>query len=313
MNALNRLKENGDFYTNSFYQEDSVKVHPFGKLYFKSSKDPRTIKNLCFSMADNAFRQAEGMVIRDIAVVGFACHGVANGWWCSITNCQFDMIGGAIQVGYKYWVRYGNGIEFAGNTHDNLVENCLISRTYDCGVTIQGPTSKELQPKSIHFRKNRFYHCRQAFEHFISSSDNYEAEYTNCSFEDNVCFEMGYNEFSSPEKRDANILSYEKKSRTIDIFNNVFFGASHLCAYNYNPGMRENHIYIYKDQYLNHYHGIADFETIFASSSKRVTMYKQRTNDNSRVVSLKRNTAKSKRISKNIMSMVGWQPVNLSL
>ena len=300
------LMSDGDFYTNSHYQTDSVKVHPFGKLYFKTNVDPRQMGHLCFSMGQHGVTRAEGCVLRNIAVVGFARHGVANAWNATVEDCQFDLIGGAIQVGYQYWVRYGNGIEFGGNTHDNLVTGCLISRTYDCGVTIQGKTTEKLQPTRIHFVNNRFYHCRQAFEHFISSSGDYESKYTDCSFSDNLCYMMGENEFSTPQARDANILSYENAPRTLTITDNYFFGAPYLCGYNYGDGTDDNVVYVYESQYLNHYHGKWDKPTILAEGKRDVRAYRERTGDKSRIVILKKDSSKARRLEKKVLKKIGW-------
>ena len=59
-----------------------------------------------------------------------------------ISNCDIDGIGGHIQRRKdNVWVLLGNGIESwvsSSVRHDCIIENCKVSRTFDCGATIQG-------------------------------------------------------------------------------------------------------------------------------------------------------------------------------
>ncbi len=304
----------GDFYTNSFFQMDSVKQSPFNILSLKIDKDPRTIKNLCFSMGAHGISNSNGCIIRNISFVGFSRHGVANAKDALIEHCQFDLIGGAIQVGYKYWVRYGNGIEIGGSSENVCVQKCIISRTYDCGCTIQGTVMKGFQPKNIHFRNNILYKCRQAFEHFINPSGFDEnPQYINCEFTGNTCFFMGENEFGTPQQRDANILSYENADRNVIIKSNTFYGASHYCGYTKPLGMNNNKVYIYKGQYLNHYHGQKNYPTIYADGEESISKYKEWSGDNSKIVIIEKGSAKDVKMKKRIEKKVGFQKPELHL
>ena len=68
-------------------------------------------------------------------------HGICGGETYDITvsDCDLSFVGGGL---LKYIngepVRYGNGIEFLGNAHDNLVQGCTIAEVYDSAVTNQG-------------------------------------------------------------------------------------------------------------------------------------------------------------------------------
>ena len=169
--------------------------------------------------------------MRNIAIKGFGRHGLTGSFGGKIENVKIDLIGGSTQVGYRTWVRLGNGIEFwisgsPSSNNRNHVSGCTISRTYDCGSTIQGIVEKgEIVANDITFTGNKFYRCRQAFEHFLSNRANGRSEYINCHFEGNFAWEMGENEFSTPEPRDNNFLTYDNKRKGMIIKNNVCYGS----------------------------------------------------------------------------------------
>lgn len=137
-------------------------------------------------------------------------------------------------VGFPNWVRLGNGIEFwinspssRSNIH-NRVTGCVISRTFDCGSTIQGRAQKGKNvAEDIVFTGNKYYRCRQAFEHWLSGGDagRDPIEYKDCKFVGNFAWEMGDNGFNSPYLQDLNFLSYDRKPAAMTIRDNVCYGA----------------------------------------------------------------------------------------
>jgi hypothetical protein len=225
------------------------------------------------------------------------------------------LIGGANFVRTKSWCRYGNGIEFwAINENDNTVRNCVISRTFDCGVTIQCNAKEIKDVHNIHFVNNKFYHCRQAFEHFINpSGSSANPQYKGCEFTGNLCFEMGENEFNAPEKRDANILCYETVDRYIKIEKNTFYGAPYYCGYTKPLGMGNNTAYIYKGQYLNHYHGQKNYPTIYAEGEESTFKYKEWSGDNSKIVIIERGSRLDQKLKKKISKRIGFKKPELHL
>ena len=60
----------------------------------------------------------------DLALKYGAAHGIGGRNTHHITsrNCDFGYIGGGDQIGGDRTVRFGNGVEFWGDAHDNLVE-----------------------------------------------------------------------------------------------------------------------------------------------------------------------------------------------
>lgn len=312
------LKQEGDFCITELHRPEQIEKNPFDTLYFKYKLHPKTLGHLCFSMDGVGVTGLRNCILRDISIVGFSKHGITSCENTLIDNCNIDLIGGQnfIKERYDWWSRLGNGIEFwadsKGRNYGNTVRNCLISRCYDCGATIQGSREDIKNPTNIHFENNRFYHCRQAFEHFINPSNKSEVCYNNCSFRGNICFEMGENEMSSPDARCANIMNYEEQVRPLDISGNIFYGASHHCGYCFASGMKSNVVYVMEGQYLNHYHGKKNYQTIYANTDADIKAYKQKSGDESTIVILKSGTLKNYLARKKIKSIVNWS-ANVSL
>lgn len=309
---IKELTANGCFYITNLFVPDSVKNDTFRFLRWKIDTDPRDLKNLCFPMWLIAVRYMNNCEIRNIAIVGFN-FAVVNCYGTLIDNCQIDMIGGAVQLGFKYWVRYGNGIEFSWLSNNDVVKNCLISRTYDCGVSIQSSGDFNGSPENIRFTDNRFYHCRQAFEFFLNPSNGSNPQYVDCSFTGNLCYLMGENEFNSHETRDANILSYDYTRRNLLIERNSFFGAPHFCGRCYPFGMSGNTIYLYEEQYLTHFHAKRNYPSVYANGREDIENYQRQCGDNSYIFILKKGSWKAKRIDRKMRKIVGWKPVELRL
>ncbi len=281
VNRFSALNNDGDFFvSNNIWRTDvRSKNETFKYLFFKSKKSPQK-NDFKFSFIPYEFglRNLKNCVVKNIAIKGFGIHGISKAWGCTFQNIDIDLIGGSVQLSYPSWVRLGNAIEFWISDSDpcsnNIVENCRISRTYDCGSTIQGNGTK-LKAANIVFRNNYFFRCRQAFEHFLHSS-KVQPIYENCEFSNNKCFEMGQNDFSTPEVRDSNILSYEDNPISgLTIKNNIFWGAPHYCSAPQNTAKCENNtIYIFKGQFLSFYYKNLE-ETIFANTEADVKKMKK--------------------------------------
>ncbi len=310
---VDSLKRDGDIFTNEYHDAEVVKNHPFRTVYFQYQNNPSTLGNLCFSMASHGVSSMRNCVLKGIAVAGFSKHGMCALNDCLVEDCQIDIIGGAIQVGYEKFVRYGNGIELWANCSNNTITDCLISRTYDTGSTIQATGNFKSCPKNNRFVGNRFYHCRQAFEHFLNPSDKSVLSYVGCEFSNNICYEMGINEFSSPEIRDCNLLSYENVQKDFSITNNIFYGAAYYDGVFVSHSIKKNTVYIYPDQYLRTAHWVQNKNTIMSSDSLGVARYKQLTDDDSEFIVLKRNSRQARTIGKRILKLVGWKRERLPL
>ena len=271
--SFSDLSRDGDFWVSDNIWTSDVrasKSQTFLYLYFKFDKNPADSRDkIGFITYSFGIRNLRNCTVKNVAVKGFGVHGVSRAWNCKFSNLDIDLIGGSVQLSYRQWVRLGNGIEFwisaKDPCNDNLVENCRISRTYDCGTTIQGHCGKGVAAKNIKFSNNSFFRCRQAFEHFLSSKEG-AAKYENCEFSNNNCFDMGENEYSSPETRDANLLSYERNPvEGLVVKNNIFWGAPVYSVQNNPALLKNNTFYVYKGQYL-YFNMMSPQDTIWANS-----------------------------------------------
>lgn len=314
LNSLEELIDDGDFYTTPKCDSKDVTSEDFRYIFFKYHSNPKVLGNLCFSVKKAGVSSMQNCTIRDIAVVGFGVHGMCALDHCIVENCDIDIIGGSIQVGKCPWVRYGNGIEFyitSKPISDSLVKGCRISRTFDCGATIQGSGDNLGDAENIRFTNNRFINCRQAYEHFLQSSKS-TAQYVNCSFDHNISLWAGDNQFGCAEQRDAAVLSYELQDKTCSITSNIFYGSNYYFGNKLPDGMMDNTVYIYSDQYLHHSHFKTHSMRVLYSGDD-VAEYQKRTGDNSSITVLKRGSIKDRWLKWRITRKIRWNKPQLHL
>ncbi len=307
--GLDKMSEEGDFFVSST-EDGIVKMDDFRFLWWKTNIDPRGFSYLCIPMAVIGVKKMFSCTIRNLAVIGFN-FGFTNCHHSIIEDCQIDLIGGSIHVGAPKWVRYGNGIEFWGNTKNCIVRDCLISRTYDCGVTIQGNGYLKTCPENIHIVGNRFYHCRQAFEFWLNYDGDYKPDFVNCSFTDNMCVYIGDNSFNTPEARDANLLTYDWEPKSVVIRNNIFFGSNYFYGMHYPKNMSDNVVYLFEGQYLSYAN--VNYKPIIVKKKKDLKAFQIQSNDDSTVYIMKRGSRKAGRKEKELMDKLKWECVNLNL
>lgn len=220
----------------------------------------------------------------------------------NISHCDIDGIGGFIQRGYKKWVLLGNGIEtWVSNSvrHDCIIENCKVSRTFDCGATIQGSSNQNsIKAENIIFRNNIFRNCCQSFEEFLRGPDN-EDLYYNCIFENNISIDAGistgFRYYDDRYKR-CHFLSNSNLRNTNMIYrNNVAINGNYYCAGAYNKLYRQavwqdNTCHIKRGQdLLGNYGGTKDvikiptergiFNSLEAATDSAISRYRYFTGD----------------------------------
>jgi hypothetical protein len=226
------LTDNMDFAQSSNCGSANLKSEDFKYLYLLSSKNPNDM-----FLEVSTYRNgiiATNSLIEGIKIEGFSCHGISARENTKISNCDIEYVGGAQQINYDRWVRYGNGIEFGISTivKNGYVAYNNISHTFDCGATIQGSNYVGAYPKNIIFEHNRIYNCRQAFEYFLNNDDKKTGEKydcVDCYFRNNICIDNGNNGFGTSETRDGQILSYQDDYvSSIKIENNTFVGGPSL-------------------------------------------------------------------------------------
>ncbi len=108
------------------------------------------------------------VVYQDLALCNGAAHGFGGGNTHDVVirNCDISWIGGGHQLTGPDGkpVRFGNGIEFWENAHDNLVEGCRIWEIYDAAVTNQG--SRSNSQINITYRDNVIWNSEYSFEYW---------------------------------------------------------------------------------------------------------------------------------------------------
>ena len=315
VNDINLLTTEGSFYTTDKCNEIDVSQKGIKYLYFYSKQSPVAYTNLCFSSGVGCVSNLLNCYLSNIAIIGFGTHGICQLQNCIVEDCRIDIIGGSIQFGKCPWVRYGNGIEFwisDKETGNSKISGCVISRTYDCGCTIQGAGKDKGNAVNIVFERNQYVRCRQAFEYFMhyNSSDD---KYKNCSFHDNLAFMIGDNQFNSPEIRDANILSYEVQDREMQIYNNVFYGGNYYFGGRIPKGMKNNRVYIFNDQYIQNSYNKKELKLLTPQNDPYGLEYSQRTGDNSRIIVLKRDSKQDLKVRKKIQKKLRYKKIELYL
>ncbi|MBQ6087887.1 MAG: hypothetical protein IJK96_07530 [Bacteroidales bacterium] len=240
------LEKEGDFFVSGQWKPEETTAGDFRYLYMKSATRPRAY---CLASGNDGVYDMTRCNISSIAVVGFGAHGMRDCRECIISDCDIDIIGGSLLIGFShdYAVRYGNGVEFwIGDDPFNgtTVRNCQISRCYDTATTIQGPTTLELHSKGNHFINNRIAYCQQAFEHW-ATTDGHPAIYEDCCFNDNVIFCCGDNRFEGTPHRDndvALLLCGNSPEEYLEIKGNLIYGRNY--RYGCTSGVGGGEVYV---------------------------------------------------------------------
>jgi len=160
-----------------------------------------------------------------------SAHGIGGGGTHHIIvrNCDVSFVGGGHQYskrtkrGVRH-IRYGNGIEFWGGAHDNIVENCRIWDIYDAGVTNQGG-SKNSQ-YNIVYRNNIIWNCEYSFEYWNRPETSTTHD---IYFEKNIVFNAGkgWSHSQRPWHAGVHMMFFNNTAKTYNFFvrNNIFHGA----------------------------------------------------------------------------------------
>ena len=160
-------------------------------------------------------------------------HGIAGGntHHIIVRDCDFSHIGGGDQYGGGRTVRYGNGVEFWANAHDNLVERCRLWEIYDAALTNQN-----LEPKvkqyNICYRNNIIWNCEYSFEYWNRPANLLTH---HIYFDNNTCAYAGYGwghiQRPDPSGRHLCFYSSPAAAHNICIRNNIFFEAKGNAFY----------------------------------------------------------------------------------
>jgi hypothetical protein len=229
---LEDLKNNWDIWqTNRF--DKSTPASSYDYLYLFLDGDPNELK-LEFSIGKIALKIKESS-IEGVKIEGFG-FGISCDTKVTIRNCVIDVIGGMVQRGYYVFTPYGNGIEFwISNVSrgDSEVSNCVISRCYDCGISIQGTPAPGIRPYNIDIHHNVIFNCCQGFESFLLNHDTKSVYYDNCKFRNNIVLDSGNSGFGYSDGRFkyCHVLGNDIwGNKGMIIENNIFVGGNYYCS-----------------------------------------------------------------------------------
>lgn len=220
------LTEDWDMWQTERFDR-GVPASEFDYLYLFLRQDPNQMK-LSFSTYDHVVTLKNATVDGiDMKGFGFGISARSNS---VIRNCCLDIIGGRTQIGYPSFVCYGNGIEFyvLEDIENCIVEHNIISRCYDCGVTIQGSNMGAATPRNIIVRDNFISQCCQGWEDFLRNDP--DVVYDNCVVENNIVVNSGESGWGYPASRFkyCHVLGNNKDgNRGMIIRNNTFAGGNY--------------------------------------------------------------------------------------
>lgn len=224
--SLAELKRQGDFW----YDGQNWRVVMY------SERNPAEVyRSIELALRRHIIDQSNKhhIVYEDLALRYGAAHGIGGGntHHIIVRNCDISYIGGGHQFTRPDGipVRYGNGIEFWGNAHDNLVEGCRIWEVYDAALTNQngGPNVKQF---NIIYRHNIIWNCEYSFEYWNRPESS---ETFNIHFEHNTCVNAGYGwgHLQRPNPNGRHLMFYLNSARTSKFYvrYNIFYNATDSC------------------------------------------------------------------------------------
>jgi len=170
------------------------------------------------------------VIYENLALRYGGAHGIGGGntHHIIVRDCDLSYIGGGDQMGGDRTVRFGNGIEFWENAHDNLVERCRLWEIYDAALTNQG--SRDNSQINIRYRNNIIWNCEYSFEYWNRGE---ESTTRDIYFENNTCVNAGYG-WGHSQRSDPNgrhLMFYQNTAITssFHVRNNIFYEATESC------------------------------------------------------------------------------------
>lgn len=113
----------------------------------------------------------ENVYIENLCLKYTGAHGISVGMpvkGITIKNCEIGWVGGS--VFRNKTERYGNGIQFYGQTTDAIIDHCWVYQCYDAGLTHQyrgSPNGNpEMNATNISYTNNLVEFCTYSLEYF---------------------------------------------------------------------------------------------------------------------------------------------------
>ena len=310
----NEMANDWDYWQTETLSKANPEEYDYVYLYLTS--DPNLLK-LEMSVYDAALNVSQS-TIDGVNFEGFG-FGISAGTNTVIRNCKVDAMGGRIIPEGGGFNCYGNGIEFwvggANDIEDCVVEDCFISRCYDCGITIQGSKGTTATPRNIIIRNNLITNCCQGWEDFLRN--NPDVVYENCVFENNIVLHSGNTTgwgYIPSRFKFCHVLGNNVAGdKGMRIENNIFVDGNFYCSGSYQNGYRSNlwkgnKCYLSEGNFvLGEYFGQRDVLRMGASRRKsktEISRYRMLTGDNTTtfyIKSDKSNDARAERLTKQFL------------
>ncbi len=163
----------------------------------------------------------ENLDLRYGGAHGIGGHGTNH---IIVRDCDLSYIGGGHQFTDKngHPVRYGNGIEFWENAHDNLVEGCKLWEIYDAALTNQGADANS--QINITYRNNVIWNSEYSFEYWNRPESSVTS---NIRFENNTCVNAGHgwSHAQRPDPSGRHLMFYDNSAKTSSVLvrGNIFY------------------------------------------------------------------------------------------
>ncbi len=160
------------------------------------------------------------------AIGGGATHHI----W--IKDLDISWIGGGYLRGFGDGeIRYGNGVEFWSEAHDNIVERSTFNQIYDAALTNQGDETSGYETYNIYFRNNLINNSEYSFELWGRPAIS---TLHHIYFENNTCLNAGFGwgHAQRPDPNGTHLIfwGFSAKSNNIFIRNNIFSESSDYSA-----------------------------------------------------------------------------------
>ncbi len=169
----------------------------------------------------------DGLAVRYGAAHGFGGGGTRN---ITIRNCDIYWIGGGLQFWQPdkvtgkphYPVRFGNGIEFWGECHNNLVERNRLWQIYDAALTNQTKDDPRHETDVV-WRDNVVWQAEYSYEYWNHDLRSFTG---NILVEHNTFVDAGYcwSHNQRPNPNGAHLMMYDNAAPTTNfvVRNNLF-------------------------------------------------------------------------------------------
>lgn len=213
-----QLKKQNDFYYDK--KTRTIKLYSIDNPANLYNSIELALDKYIVDLNNKSYVQIENLDIKNTGscgIYGIDTHHI------KIYNCSISYIGGTF-LAFKDGIpiRYGNGINFMNNAHDNTVKGCSIWEIYDSAVTNQADVNGVTQ-YNISYENNRIWNAEWSFEYWNSGANGTTR---NIYFCNNICKDagVGWGHSQRPDPSGIHVCLPDNLAETknIVIENNVF-------------------------------------------------------------------------------------------